>query len=242
MRSIQFMYKISGSTGFIGSALKKELDKIMIEGDHPKYFFHFGSPSSQRLFDEDYHCVSETIEGFVKVCEYCRRHRVKLIFPSSSTVYDNRLPYARTKSALEDIVEAYKLDYLALRIFAGYGPGESHKSDYASPIYQFCKDIVNNRQPTVYGDGTQSRDFVYIDDIVKTIIKNVDKSGIIDIGTGHPYSFNEIIQMINQINHSNIKPIYVGTPSGYIKETKCINPLTEYTPIYQGIKKVVKSL
>lgn len=238
-------YAINGDCGFIGSALVKELDKIMTRvdfNDHPDYVFHFGSPSSQRQFDEDYHCVTETVEGFMEIAEYCRRHRAKLIFPSSSTVYDNKLPYARTKSALEDLVEAYKVDYLALRIFAGYGPDERHKRDYASPIYQFCRDIVNNRQPIVYGDGTQTRDFVYIDDIVKTIIKNVDKSGIIDIGTGNPHSFNEVISMINQANHTDIKPIYVGKPQGYINETKCLNPLREYTPIYQGIKKIIKSL
>jgi UDP-glucose 4-epimerase len=235
-------YLLTGETGFIGSALKKELDKIMTEGDHPDYFFHFGSPPSQRLFDEDYHCIRETIEGFIEACEYCKRHRCKLIFPSSSTVYDNNDSYSRTKSALEDIAEAYGIDYLALRIFAGYGPGEGHKRSYASPIYLFAKDIVRRRSPVVYGDGTQERDFVYIDDIVRTIIENLETSGIIDIGTGISYSFNSIIEMINRIYHTNIKPTYVGKPAKYVQSTKCARPLHTHTPIFEGIRRVCVSL
>lgn len=235
-------YKISGQNGFIGSALKKELDKIMTEGDHPDYLFHFGSPSSQRLFDEDYHCISETIEGFVKACEYAKRHRCKLVFPSSSTVYDAQLPYGYTKLALESIVRAYNIDYLALRIYAGYGPGEKHKRNYASPIYQFASSMVKGQRPTVYGDGTQTRDFVYIDDIVKTIIDNVNKTGIIDIGTGNSYSFNEIISMINSHLNKNIRSLYVEKPVKYIDDTVCKNPIKESTPIYQGIYQVIRSI
>lgn len=235
-------YKISGEKGFIGSALKKELDKIMVEGDHPKYIFHFGSPSSQRLFDEDYHCISETIEGFVKACEYAKRHRCKLIFPSSSTVYEAKLPYGHTKLALESIVRAYNIDYLALRIFAGYGPGEGHKGNYASPIYQFASDMVAGKRPIVFGDGTQTRDFVYIDDIVRTIVDNLRKSGTIDIGTGVTISFNDVISMINSHLHKKIEPIYVEKPNIYVENTVCHNPLKESTPIYEGIYKVIRSL
>lgn len=235
-------YFLTGQTGFIGSALKKELDKTMEPGDHPDYYFHFASPSSQRLFDEDYHCIKETIELFTEACEYCRRHKCKLIFPSSSTVYANNDSYSRTKSALEDIAEAYGIDYLALRIFAGYGPGEGHKRSYASIIYQFAKDMSKGKQPVIYGDGTQTRDFVYIDDIVKTIIENIDRHGILDIGTGRSYSFNDVVWMINSINNTDIKPVYVGKPNKYIDETRCKNPIGEWTPIYQGVKKVCEAL
>jgi UDP-glucose 4-epimerase len=232
-------YKISGQTGFIGKALKAELQ--MVESDNPDYYFHFASPSSQRLFDEDYHCIKETIDLFIEACEFCKRHRCKLIFPSSGTVYTSKDSYSYTKKALEKIVEAYNIDYLAVRIFAGYGD-ESHKRNYASPLYQFCKSMVNGERPVIWGDGTQTRDFVYIDDIVKAIIRNRDTYGIMDIGTGVSTSFNDVVGHINSILKTNIEPIYIPKPQRYITETKCLQPLREYTPIYKGILKVVRRL
>lgn len=230
---------ITGEEGFIGSALKRELTNMGIDGD---YFFFFGSPSSQILFNENTGCIRETIESFLDVCDYCKRHRLKLIFPSSATVYDNNNSYSRTKSALEDIVEAYGIDYLALRIFAGYGPGEGHKKDYASIIYQWCRDMKKNISPVVYGDGQQSRDFVYINDIVYGIIDNIDKKGVIDIGTGLSTNFNEVIRVINKVLHKDIKPTYISRPVKYIDETICMNPLKAFTPLEQGIKYICESL
>lgn len=227
---------ITGENGFIGSALLKELNARNIKDD---YFFFFGSPSSQILFNEDSGCIRETIEPFLDACDYCKRHRLKLIFPSSATVYNNNNSYSRTKSALEDIVEAYGIDYLAFRIFAGYGPGEEHKKDYASVIYQWIKQMKKGERPVIFGDGKQTRDFVYITDIVDNIVNNLDKSGVIDIGTGINTSFNEIVKIINKELNTNIKPKYIGKPVNYINETICKNPIKNPINIKNGIKNII---
>lgn len=205
---------ITGHTGFIGGALSKKLNLTPVSVNslpriHADYFFHFGSPSSQILFAEDDQCIRETIEDFIKVVEYCKRRHLKLIFPSSSTVYTKINSYAHTKSALEEIVQAYDIPYLALRIFAGYGPGEGHKKHYSSVIYQWVKQMMAGERPVIFGDGSQSRDFVFIDDIVKTIIENMDQEGAIDIGTGVSTSFIRIIEVINNQLGTDIEPVFL---------------------------------
>jgi nucleoside-diphosphate-sugar epimerase len=235
---------ITGGNGFIG----KEISGIrVLANDLPKrghfdYLLHFGSPSSQILFNEDNSCIKETIVDFIKVVEFCKKKHVKLIFPSSGTVYNKNNSYSHTKSALEEIANAYGVNYLALRIFAGYGPGEAHKKDYASIIYQWICQIKKGISPEIYGDGEQTRDFVYIDDIVKNIKENLDKTGIMDIGTGINTPFNRIIQIINKELNTSIEPIYIKSPGNYIKETICQNPLKEFISVKEGIKLLCQKL
>lgn len=235
---------LSGHTGFIGNALIKRLGAIPVKVAelprlHADYFFHFGSPSSQILFNENDLCIKETIEDFIKVVEFCKRRHLKLIFPSSACIYDNNNAYAHTKSALEEIVQAYDIPYLALRIFAGYGPGEAHKKHYASVVYQWVKDMQRGIQPIIYGDGTQSRDFVFIDDIVRTIAENLDTEGHLDIGTGVNTSFNEVVATINQVLHTDIQPMYIEKPQKYVKDTPCSNPLSSFIPLHEGIARMI---
>lgn len=237
---------LTGSKGFIGSALERAL----LSKDHtvndstlkPDYYLFFGSPSSQILFNErPAECINGTIEPFLQACHFCRTNHVKLIFPSSATVYDNNNRYSHTKSALEEIVKAYEIPYAAARIFAGYGKGEKHKKDYASVVYQFIQMIKKGISPTIYGNGKQSRDFVYIDDVVTTILDRLDYNGVYDIGTGVNTTFNHLITIINEKLGTHIYPTYIDTPRGYIEETKCKQPLEKFITIEEGIQRIINA-
>ena len=235
---------IIGRRGFIGSNLAKRFtDVCPYPHKDSKYLFFFGSPSSQEIFRDslDY-SINETIDGFLNVVKFCRDNKIKLIYPSSATVYENKDSYAHCKSALEQIHLAYGGDILGVRIFAGYGVGEEHKGKYASILYQFCKQMMNGERPVVWGDGNQSRDFVYIDDVVDTILALKDETGIHDIGTGVNTTFNEIVKIINEELGTDIKPIYVEAPPKYSKQTLCINPISKYVTVREGIRKCIKSL
>lgn len=235
---------ITGSSGFIGSKLASYF---------PVYFhspqkdltmlYHFGSPSSEILFKEDMDwCFSETINSFLHMVRFCRDNNIKLIYPSSGTVYNKATSYARCKACLEEIHQAYGGNILGFRIFAGYGPGEGHKKDYASVVYQFCTMMKYGHPPLIYGDGNQTRDFVYIDDIVDTIIENSDKTGIIDIGTGINTSFNNLVKTINKVLGTNIEPIYVTKPTDYISETSCTKPIKSSVSLEEGIRRICQTL
>jgi len=239
---------ITGINGFIGSALNKRLLELGWETfptmrPDVDYVFLFGSPSSDVWFKRAFvYSIRETVENFMNAIEFCTVNKVKLIYPSSATVYQGNTAYARTKRVLEALQVIYPAKVLALRIFAGYGVGEAHKGDYASTVYQFTKQMVAGESPEIWGDGKQTRDWIYIDDIIDNIVANLDKEGFVDIGTGVNTSSNDVIKKINEVLGTNIKPKYVDKPQNYVNETPCHNPCKYHYSLKQGINEIVKSL
>jgi len=238
---------ITGSHGFIGSNLNELLIKngwetySMLRPD-VDYVFLFGSPSSDHWFQNALgYSLRETIDNFISACEYCKEHKIKLIYPSSGVVYEGKTPYARCKQALDTISKIYD-NVLGLRIFAGYGVGEEHKGEYASIVYKFCKDMKQGKRPVIWGDGNQTRNFMYIDDITKTILCYKDEKGFFDIGTSLSYSFNEIVKIINVQLGTNIEPIYIERPDIYITETVCPHPVAHTVSIEDGIDRILRSI
>jgi len=233
-------FLMSGENGFIGSALRSKLyDFGMFDAETPReadFYFHFGSPSSNILFDQKLDdCIQDTVGDFLNVCRLCRNNHIKLIYPSSATIYNANTSYSHTKRAMESIQNAYDFPILNLRIFAGYGVGEGHKKHYSSVINQWIDCMLKGERPVVYGDGKQTRDFVYIDDIVDSIVSNLYTTGIIDIGTGINTSFNEVVSLINKATNQNLKPIYIDKPSKYLENTSCESPRKYSISVESGI-------
>jgi UDP-glucose 4-epimerase len=201
------------------------------------YVFNFGAPSSVILFNaEPTACFQTTVCGFINLLEWAKKVKVKkVVYPSSGSVYgaapppqaevDDVLPmnlYAVAKFACEHIARLYKqIPSIGLRIFAGYGPGEEHKGNFASPVTLFLDMILKDERPLVFGDGNQSRDFVYIDDVVEAIIRAAERDiiGLVNVGSGKTYTFNECIESINLLLGKNISPTYVNKPVNYLERT-----------------------
>jgi UDP-glucose 4-epimerase len=225
-------------------------EKILNKVKDIDYVFHFGAPSSSVLFNENPNvrefsrllavaptnaCVRATVSGFVNVLEWAKRMDVKkVIYPSSGTVYGNTslpqredmLPrpvslYAISKLFCEHIAEIYDVPSVGLRIFTGYGSGEKHKGKFASVITLFLNSLLRNERPVVFGDGSQKRDFVYIDDIVEATLRSAEDQvrGIINVGSGRSYSFNEVLDMLNSMLGKKIEPIYVNKFANYRERT-----------------------
>ena len=238
---------ITGINGFIGSALNKRLLREgwsvypMLRPD-VDYVFLFGSPSSDHWFRYAMsYCFRETIGNFISAIDFCKVNKIKLIYPSSATVYEKTTPYSKCKAILDDIASCYD-NILGLRIFAGYGPGEGHKEEYASIVYKFVNSIVKGERPEIWGDGTQSRDFIFIDDIVDAILESKQKTGFVDIGTGKSTSFNKVIEIINKMVPKRINPIYLKRPDHYIEETVCLHPCAYKISLEEGIKRILNNL
>lgn len=234
-----------GRNGFIGGALAKRIkDFDTTPNKDNKVLYFFASPSSVMLFNKNLdYCLRETIDGFLSVISYCRDNNILLVYPSSATVNNKNNSYAHCKAVLEEIHQAYNIPAIGLRISAGYGVGEGHKFDYCSVIYQWCKQMINDERPVIWGDGTQTRDFIYIDDIVDNIMDLVDKkeAGIFEIGTGVNTSFNEIIAIINKELGKDIKPIYIDKPVQYIQDTP-VKAVPFKISIEEGVRRIIKSL
>jgi nucleoside-diphosphate-sugar epimerase len=266
------------SFGSQKSALEK--GAVIIEGDIrddktfknlPKevkydYFFHFAAPSSITLFNKNpLECIDITINGFFQVSKFCLNNNIRLVYPSTGSLYSGTTPpqtetseikidainsYARTKLALEFIQKTLvSLDSIGLRIFAGYGPQEKHKGEFASVVYLFCKDMVEGKSPVIFGDGTQERDFIYIDDVVEAILilGQHAKEQNVNVGSGEKVSFNRVINIINSVLGSMIKPTYIEKPNLYLEKTLADIHLlkTYYIPkvsLESGIKSIIRSL
>lgn len=227
---------ITGRDGFLGSALAKK--------DLPPGLYLFGAPSSNVLVDEDpIWCIRRTVDELLQALERCKRTGEYLVFPSSATVYNKNTAYAKTKAALEEIFLASGVRGLCLRISAGYGPGERHKGRFASVVYQWTKAMLRGERPTIYGDGTQTRDFVYEDDIASTIElwTHEGKTGIHDLGSGVNTSFNDLAVTINSVLGTSIEPLYVEKPQNYVPETPVIGVQTNFT-LEDGIRRIRDAL
>jgi nucleoside-diphosphate-sugar epimerase len=124
---------------------------------------------------------------------------------------------------------------LGLRIFPVYGPGEER-----TVISQWCKAMKKGEQPVIYGNGQQRRDFIYIDDAVNQIISlSENTSGIVDVGAGNPVKFRKIVEIINSVLKTDIKPIFAKEPEGYSVGITCHSPLSTQINLENGIRKLL---
>lgn len=218
------------------------------------YLFHFAAPSSQVLFKrKPAYCIETTLKGFMNAAKACRRNGIRLIYPSTGILSQERYnEYAMCKKICEDYVAGTDIDALGLRIFATYGPGEAHKRDYASVPYLFARDIVNGRQPVVFGDGSQTRDFIYIDDVVEAILHLAEgcTDPVIDVGSGEPISFNYLLSTLIALSSVDKQAkMYssVVAPAGYIENTAAnVMELHKYyvpsVTLENGLSKIISSL
>ena len=84
-------------------------------------------------------------------------------------------------------------------VYQGYEGAEGHKGEYANVIAQFVDDIAHGRQPELYGDGTQTPDFIHVNDVVRALEVAGDEqlTVIYNVGTEESYSFNTLVDMLN---------------------------------------------
>jgi UDP-glucose 4-epimerase len=154
------------------------------------YIFHQAALSSSPMFIVDPRKgIDINVMGFMNIMESAKRNKVrKVIYASSSSLY-NGLPTPYRESAniipktfyessfycRETIARTYNLEYgvdsVGLRYFSVYGPNEKHKGRFANNISQFIWDMAEKKKsPIIYGDGHQTRDFTFVDDVVQANI------------------------------------------------------------------------
>lgn len=233
---------VLGHHGFIGSSLTKKLKKtqkvVHVPSEDCRIIYDFASPTHEGFETNLDYNFNTVISRMAYLMRFCADHKIKYIYPSSALVYELDRPFKTFKEITEKMQNLFPVDSLTLRLFPVYGVGETR-----TVIYQWCRDIKANRRPVVFGDGTQKRDFIYIDDAVDNIIRlSKSQKGIRDVGAGKPYTFNKIVSIINQVVKTNLKPVYVKTPAVYSKGVYCKNPVACKVSLREGIKKVFASL
>lgn len=203
--------------------------------------YHLGIPSSSPMYKSNPGLVGNAINGMIQIFQFAKANDVsKVIFASSSSLYNEcNIPssedmdikvtdfYTEARLCIERIAELYSnmfsIKSVGLRLFSVYGPNENSKGIYANMVSQFMWSIRDNKSPVVYGDGRQTRDFVFVEDVVnifKMAMKLNVKYDIINVGTGIMYSFNDIIKILNAKMNIDVEPIYIEMPiTNYVRET-----------------------
>lgn len=169
--------------------------------------------------------MATNMSGLLRVVDMAVRHRVpRIVFASSSTVYGNgdtdefserNLPapitvYAATKLAGEHLLHMYgKLhgfSHCSLRFFNVYGPRQSVDHPYANVTCKFSDAAANERPIKLFGDGRQTRDFVFVDDVVRSILLVLggSPSSVYNIGTGEQTSIGDLISTLEALSGNSL--------------------------------------
>lgn len=241
------------------------------------YVVHLAGTSSAPMFMEDGFVDGyvNSVQSFVTVLDWARKNNVKkVLYASTSSLYGNNpVPlietqqvqlinhYAVTKRLYEHCSACYnkvypEMDIIGFRFMSVYGKNEEAKGIYANLISQFCWDIARNLSPVVYGDGTQTRDFTNVRDVVQGMtltLQSVQSLGatVFNIGTGEATSLNEVILAINKAFGKDMQPKYIENPVkedyvlGQHADISKIISVLGYKPkvvLEDGIKEQVNNL
>ena len=229
--------------------------------------YHYGIPSTTKLYRDNRLLVGEAVNEFTKILELAKRENCKLVYASSSSVYNSNTPpfheempvlikdfYTEARYLMERMAKLYydfyEVKSIGFRFFSVYGPREEAKKTFANLVSQFMWDLKAGRQPLLYGDGSQTRDFTFVDDInngFRLGMKSDLDYDVFNLGTGSCYSLNELVDILNEALNVDIKPVYQENPlQNYVQETladtsKAKEKLGFEAKIIlrEGIKKIV---
>jgi len=231
-----------------------------------EYVFHYAAVVGvQRTLDNPIMVLND-IHGIENILKLSKSTGVKRVYyTSSSEVYgepfeipqnelttplNSRLPYAIVKNVGEAYLKSYHqefgLNYLIFRFFNTYGPNQS--DDFVVP--RFLRQAMNNEDITIYGDGSQTRTFCYVDDNVETCMiahtTGIIENDTINIGSDKEYSVKELAETIIDITQSDSKIVYLPPlkegdmtrrQPDIAKMRKILNH--DLVPLEQGVKKLI---
>lgn len=182
------------------------------------------------------------VEGFRNVLEFAvEAGAERVVYASSAGVYgagprpmhesqpsEPLNVYGFSKKVMERVATDFVRDEptlkaVGLRYFNVYGPGESHKAKAASMIWQLHGQMKAGRRPRIFKFGEQFRDFVYVKDVVAANLKAAaaESSGVYNVCTGKPATFNKVIEALNAAIGTKLEPEYFDNPySFYQNETE----------------------
>jgi len=138
-------------------------------------------------------------------------------------------PYAVTKAVNEMYADVFSKVYnchsIGLRYFNVFGPKQNPNNPYAAVIPIFCKHFINQTSPTIYGDGTTSRDFTFVENAIQANIKallyaSLTSHEVFNVACGDQVNLNEIIKILCEISHQPLIPNYSSERLGDVKHSK----------------------
>lgn len=205
------------------------------------WVFHQAAlPSVPRSIEDPISSNRVNVDGTLNVLVAARDCGAKkVVYASSSSVYGDtptlpkredmtpnpKSPYAATKLAGEYYCqifsEIYGLKTASLRYFNVFGPRQDPKSQYAAVIPLFIARILNGKPPTIFGDGTQTRDFTFVKDVVQANIRAMESEaiGVFNVACGRQIVLNDLADEIMKITGIETEKVYEPPRAGDIKDS-----------------------
>lgn|SRR3989338_8567352 len=200
--------------------------------------FHEAACTDTTVMDEAF-MNRHNVAAFLTLLQWAEKKRADVIYASSAAVY-GAAPSPQRVGTAEQPLNAYgrsklmmdkevrrriktsPIKIIGLRYFNVYGPGEGHKQHMASMIYRLAVQMRRGERPRIFTDGEQRRDQIYVDDVVAANILAMnapkERSGIYNVGTGKPVSFNQIIRELNAVLGTDLVPSYFENPYSFYQD------------------------
>jgi len=256
---IDFIQADMGDAEVAQSAMK-DIDVVLHQGALPSVPRSVDDPAATHK-----HCVDATFTLLLAARDAGIK---RFVYAASSSAYGDTptlpkvetmtpmplSPYAAAKLVGEYycsvFYEVFGLETISLRYFNVFGPHQDPASQYAAAIPAFVTAILKDKPPTIYGDGEQSRDFTYIDNVVQANLlaarAKQTKGEVINVACGEAVTVNAIIALINELLGKDIKPNYTDPRPGDVKHSLADITLAEKlisyktkVPFKQGLQLAI---
>jgi UDP-glucose 4-epimerase len=221
----------------------RDLDGLRDAFAGAEFVYHQAAlPSVPRSVKDPVASNAANVDGTLNVFVAARDARVrKVVYASSSSVYGDSKelpkrenmpfnplsPYAITKCVGEMyggvFARLYGLETVGLRYFNVFGPAQDPTSQYAAVIPRFITRMLRGERPVIYGDGEQSRDFTYVDNVVAAnqCAARSKAGGIaVNVACGERYTLNRLVAVLNDILGTRIEPVYEDGRPGDVKHSQ----------------------
>lgn len=196
--------------------------------------FHLASITDTTNHDQ-FEQTHDNVESFRRLLNFARPHKTRIVYASSASTYGSTRDasseesaaapsniYAFSKAIMDNLARRAAREesdwvIVGLRFFNVYGPREAHKGVPASMVYHLAQQMTAGQRPRIFKHGEQQRDFVYVKDIVQGCLRGFEalQSGIYNLGAGQARSFNELVQILNQVLGTNFEPEYIDNPHAH---------------------------
>jgi UDP-glucose 4-epimerase len=205
--------------------------------------FHQAALASvQRSVEKPLDTHAACVTGTLMLIDEARRAKVRrIVYAASSSAYGDQptaskresdlpmpiSPYGAAKLAAEYYLAAFAamgdIETVALRYFNVFGPRQDPHSEYSAVIPLFITAMLSGRQPTVYGDGQQSRDFTYVENVVAANLLAAGAKGasgrVLNVAAGGKISLLELIAALNKLLKTNVSPRHEAARVGDVRES-----------------------
>ena len=242
------------------------LQELMADSD---YVFHLAALWLYECVHEPRSALDVNVGGTYNVIETAQQAGVKkVVYSSSASVYgdalvtpmteehpfNNRTMYGATKIAGEQFFRAFYeqhgMDYTGLRYMNIYGPRMDYKGTYVSVIMKVLDRIEQGLPPVIFGDGSQSYDFIHVSDIARANIlalKSEATDEFFNVGMGVRTTINELVELLLELTASDLKPEYrpqeqmfVTHRIGSIEKAEEMLGFRAVYPLYEGLRSVIE--